>query len=175
MKTKLCVLVVVALVVWAMKRHYADARADDLWWILGPTAQLVSAITGTQFAAVPSEGYVSYERLFVIEKSCAGINFLIAAFGMLVFTLFHRVHSSRSAACVLAASLLAAYGAAVLVNAARITIAMWLLDHRMALSTFNAAQVHRLEGITVYFAGLVLLYEFVQRLERRAVTFRSRR
>ena len=174
MKTKLCVLAVAALVIWGMKRHYADARADDLRWILSPTARLVSVVTGTAFTAVPAEGYVSHERLFVIEKSCAGINFLVAAFGMLVFALFHRVRSTVSGACVLGASLLAAYGAAVLVNAARITIAMWLVDHRFALSTLTAAQVHRLEGIAVYFTSLMLLYELVQRVESRAALAESR-
>ena len=57
-------------------------------------------MTGTAFVAVPGEGYVSHERLFVIEKSCAGINFMVAAFGMLVFALLHRVGSGISgAAC----------------------------------------------------------------------------
>lgn len=175
MKTKLWVLAVVALVIWGMKRHYADARADDLWWILRPTTGLVSLVTGTSFAAVPSEGYVSRERLFVIEKSCAGINFLVAAFGVIVFALFHRIRSSSSGVCVLGASLLAGYGAAVLVNTARITAALWLADRPIALSTFSAAQVHRFEGIAVYFGGLVLLYEVVQRVERRAAPVWSRR
>jgi hypothetical protein len=66
-------------------------------------------------------------------------------------------------------SLLAGYSAAVLVNAVRIAIAMWLAAHPVALSTFSAAAVHRVEGITVYFGGLVLLYELVQRLDRSAV------
>jgi exosortase K len=167
-KTKLCVLVVVALVVFGMKRHYADARADDLWWILSPTAQLVEVMTGAAFAAAPGEGYVSHERLFLIEKSCAGINFMVAAFGMLVFALFHRVRSGGSGASVLGLSLLASYCAAVLVNAARITIAMWIGAHPIALSTLTAADVHRVEGIVVYFAGLVVLYELVRRLDSTA-------
>jgi exosortase K len=173
MKTKLCVLAVMALVIWGMKRHYADARADDLWWILTPTARVVSATTGTAFVAVPSEGYVSHERLFVIEKSCAGINFLIAAFGMLVIALLHRAGTGRSGLQVLGASLLVSYGAAVFVNAARITLAMWLADRPSALSVFTPAQVHRLEGIVVYFGGLVLLYELGRRVERGARLVRT--
>jgi exosortase/archaeosortase family protein len=66
---------------------------------------------------------------------------------------------------VLGASLLASYTAAVLVNTVRISVAMWLAAHPGALSAFSAADVHRVEGITVYFAGLVLLYELVQRLD----------
>ena len=55
----------------------------------------------------------------------------------------------------------------MLVNAVRISIAMWLASHPAARSTFSAADVHRVEGITVCFAGLVLLYEVVQRFDRR--------
>jgi exosortase K len=142
-----------------MKRYYSDATADDLGWILGPTAQLVGVVTRTRFVAAPGEGYFSPERLFLIEKSCAGINFVIAAFGMLTFARLQRAEGTFSGARLLAVSLAASYTAAVIVNATRITIAMCLAAHPVALSTFTAAEVHRIEGIVVYFGGLVLLYE----------------
>jgi exosortase K len=167
-KTKVCVVAIAVLVIWGMKRHYSDARADDLWWILSPTSRVVGAVTGTAFVAVPSEGYVSHERLFVIEKSCAGINFLVAAFGMLTVALLHRVRSGASGLCVFAVCLSAGYLAAVIVNATRITIAMWLADQSLALSALPSSQVHRLEGIVVYFAGLVLLCELARRVDRRS-------
>jgi exosortase K len=163
---KLFVLAVAMLIAWGLKRHYSDARADDLWWILTPTAQLVGVVTNANFALQPGEGYFSRDHLFLIEKSCAGINFMVAAFGMLVFALFHRVGSAISAARVLGMSLLVSYLAAVMVNTARIAIAMWLAANPAALPTFDAADVHRFEGIVVYFGGLVLLYELVQRLDR---------
>ena len=168
-KTKLLVLTVAVVIAWGLKRHYAGARVDDLGWILSPTARLVGVMTGSTFVLQPEEGYFSRDRLFLIEKSCAGINFMVAAFGMLTFTLLHRVRSGSSAARMLGVSLLASYSAAVLVNAVRIAIAMWLAAHPAALSAFSAADVHRVEGITVFFAGLVALHELVQRLDRRAV------
>jgi exosortase K len=172
-KTKLCASIIVVLAIWGMKRHYAAAGADDLWWILKPTARLVGVMTGTAFAVAPGEGYFSHERLFLIEKSCAGINFMIAAFGMSTFALRRRVGSCSSGARVLGIGLLASYAAALLVNAARIAIAMWLAAHPLALSTLSSAQVHRFEGVTVYFGGLVLLHELVQRFDRGAVLARS--
>lgn len=174
MKAKFCVVAVTALAIWGLKRHYADAQVDDLRWILTPTTRLVGAMTGTAFVAVPSEGYVSHERLFVIEKSCAGINFLVAGFGMLVFALFHRVRSVASGLRELGVGLLASYGAAVVANAVRITIAMSLADRRVALSGFSADQMHRLTGILVYFAGLWLLFEIVQRVARSSAPAESR-
>jgi exosortase K len=171
-KTKICVVVCAVLMAWGLKRHYAGARADDLSWILSPTSRLVGVMTGQRFTLQPGEGYVSRDRLFLIEKSCAGINFMVAAFGMLIVALLHRVGSGKLAARVLSVSLLAGYSAAVLVNAVRITVAMWLAAHPAALPAFSAADVHRVEGITVYFGGLVLLYEIVQRLDRRVVPVR---
>src|SRR5207244_2505360 len=172
-KTKVRALTVVALAVWGMKRYYADARPDDLWWILSPTAHLAGAVTGVRFVTAPGEGYVSLDHLFLIEKSCAGINFMIAAFVMTMFALFHRATSGASVARVLGVSLLASYMAAVLVNAARIVIALWLAAHPIAASALSAAQVHRVEGIIVYFGGLMLLYAAVQRLDRGVVVARS--
>ena len=172
-RARVCVVAALLLTVWGMKRHYADARADDLRWILAPTAEIVGLITGTAFEAAPGEGYLSRERLFLIEKSCAGINFMAAAFAMLVLASLHRARSAVAGAGVLGASLLASYLAALIVNAVRIAIAMWLAAHPIAASTLTSAEVHRLEGIAVYFGGLVLLYELARRLDRRTVPARS--
>ncbi len=169
MKMKICVVVCALLMAWTLKRHYAGARADDLGWILSPTARLVGVMTGQSFTLQHGEGYFSRDRLFLIEKSCAGINFMVAAFGMLMLALLHRAKSGISAARVLSVSLLASYSAAVLVNAVRIAVAMWLAAHPVASAAFSAADVHRVEGITVYFGGLVLLYELVQRLDRGVI------
>jgi exosortase K len=170
---KLAAAMAALLIAWALKQHYSDARADDLLWILTPTAQLVSVMTGSPFTLQPGEGYLSRERLFLIEKSCAGVNFMVAAFGMMVITLFHRARTAVSAGSVVAVSLMAGYTAALVVNAFRIAMAMWLAAHPVALSISSAA-VHRLEGILVYFGGLMLLYEAVQRLDRRALHWSGR-
>ena len=169
MRTKFCVAIAALLAIWAMKRYYSRAGADDLWWILSPTARVAGAATGTTFAREPGEGYFSKERLFLIEKSCAGINFMIAAFGMLTFTLLRRNEETMPGWRALAVSLLASYVAAVFVNATRIAIAMWLTAHPLALSALTKAQLHRVEGIAVYFGGLVLLHELVRRFDCDAV------
>jgi exosortase K len=165
---KLGVLAAAAAIVLGFKLHYSAARADDLAWILGPTARLAGVITNTPFEWQPGEGYFSRERLFLIEKSCAGVNFLIAAFAMLVLTLLHQAGGRWSAARVLGVSLLSSYAAAVAVNAMRISLAIWLGNRPFPESTLSAAALHRVEGIAVYFAGLLLLYEAAHRLQRRA-------
>jgi exosortase K len=166
-KTKICVLALAVLAMWGMKRHYADARADDLWWILGPTSRVVGAATGAAFTVEPGQGYLSRERLFLIEKSCAGINFMIAAFGMVVFARRRRIESWIGGLFVLVSSGVASYSAAVVINAVRISTAMWLAAHPDAVSIVSAPDLHRVMGITVYFGGLVLLHELAQRFDSR--------
>lgn len=167
MKRTLAVLSLVALAMWAMKRYYAEAAVDELQWILGPTATLVTALTGVPFEWEPGQGYLSRERFFLIAKACAGINFMIAAFGMMAIVRGRRVTSCRSAAGVLLMCVLASYSAAVCVNAARITVAMWLGAHPTGFG-MTAAQVHRVEGIACYFGGLVLLHQLVQCVDRES-------
>jgi exosortase K len=164
------VLAVVATVAFGLKRHYADATTDALSWILTPTAHIVGLVTGVAFTAVPGEGYFSAERMFLIEKACAGVNFMIAAFAMVAFALFHRARSLRGSAAVVGVSLLTSYIAAIVVNAVRIVIAMRLAQPT-PWTTLTAADIHRLEGITVYFGGLLLLYTLVQRFDRGEFTY----
>jgi exosortase K len=159
----------VAVVIWRLKRYYADAGVDDLRWILDPTTRVVTAVTGARFEWEAGQGYFSRERLFVIAKVCAGVNFLIAAFGMTAWMLARRVASLASLAAVLAVSLLTAYSAAVVVNAARISFALWLAARSDEHAWMTVAQAHRVEGIAFYFAGLVVLYAFLTRFERRSV------
>ena len=160
------VLVLVALVSFALKRHYADASADALRWILAPTAYLVSMATGTACMAMPGEGYFSAERLFLIEKACAGVNFMITALVMVTVMMLGRVRFIRDAALVVGAALAASYVAAVLVNTLRIVMAMWIAEQGVTPFGLTAGDMHRLEGVTVYFGGLLLLYAIVQRIDR---------
>jgi len=171
MTHKAAVLLAAALVAFGLKRHYAVAGTDDLSWILTPTTHAVSALTGVGFAAVPGEGYFSAERMFLIEKACAGVNFMIAAFALVAVTLLHRAHSFRSGAAIVGVSLAASYLAALIVNTVRIVVAMWLAAHPAGWAPLSAAEIHRLEGIAVYFGGLWLLYVFVQWIDR-GLTFR---
>jgi exosortase K len=175
MTLRVAVLVVAAAIALGLKQHYAVARAEELSWILGPTSALTGAVTGATFVLQPGEGYFSREHLFVIAKECAGVNFMVAAFAMLAVMLLPRVESAASAARALVTSLVASYVAAVLVNTTRIAAALWLAAHPDAVSGFSPAAVHRVEGVTVYFGGLVLLYELARRLGRHVAPERPAR
>jgi len=165
--TRLLVIAATVLIAWGMKRYYAGAEVEDLKWMLRPTTRLVSVVTGERFTWQAEEGYLSSDRLFLVEKSCAGINFMIAAFGLLVIAFAHRARPGGAALAVLGGSLLAGYSAAVVINAVRIAVAMWLAAHPGFFRALKAADVHRIEGILVYFGGLMLLHEVAKQFDRR--------
>jgi exosortase K len=147
----------IALAMYVLKRHYSIAPVEDLRWILWPTSALVSLLGGAAFAFERGAGYVSREHFFVIEKSCAGLNFMIAALGMIGFALAGGAGRARSIAGVVARSLALGYAATVLVNALRILIALRLASADLASGWWTAGRIHRVEGIAVYFGGLWLL------------------
>jgi exosortase K len=154
---RVAVLAVLALAMFALKRHYSTAEVEDLRWILGPTSRLVGFASGSAFEFERGAGYLSREHFFVIEKSCAGLNFMIAALGMIGFGLSRDAGGARHGGWIVAQSVALSFVAAVLVNTLRILVAIWLSSADLASGWWTPARIHRLEGIAVYFGGLMVL------------------
>lgn len=171
-------MAVIALTMWGQKRHYAMANVDALAWILKPVASLSALLSGAEFEWEPGSGYLSRERLFLIAKLCAGLNFMLAALGMVGFLLSERALSWRVSARLAALSWAVAYAATVMVNAIRIAVALLLVRHPFLTDFWTAARVHRAEGIVVYFGMLMALHFLVERLastcERMVARFHGR-
>ena len=123
-----------------------------------PTAELVEVCTGVPFVKEAGVGYVNIEHRVVIAKSCAGVNFLIMAFCMVAFTLIGRAGAGGRPFLMAAAALAAAYAATVIVNGARIMIALRHAGDGSGGGWLTPEQVDRLEGIVVYFVALTGLH-----------------
>ncbi len=149
--------VVAALaIVVAGKQYYRDASAHDLRWILAPTAQLVSWVTGHDFVYESGQGWMNTDVMFVIAPACAGVNFALAAFLALTLGGLAGMTSWQTTGKRLVMAAALAYIATIVVNTIRIAIAVDM--HR--------ADLHRLEGIVVYLGGLCGLYALAGRRER---------
>jgi exosortase K len=155
--SRAAVLAVIVLAMGGLKRHYASAEVEDLRWIMWPAGKLVGFATGSPFEFEHGAGYMSRQHLFLIEKSCAGLNFMIGALGMTGFAFSRYGGGGVRAAWVVGASVALSYASAVLVNTVRILVAIWLGSAHLASGWWTATRIHRLEGITVYFAGLMVL------------------
>ncbi|HKQ92497.1 MAG TPA: exosortase K [Blastocatellia bacterium] len=154
----------------ALKLHYSTASADQLRWILAPTAALVEMVSGASFEFESRAGYISRERGFLIANSCAGVNFLIAAFLTLSMRKLLGDRSKGSAWGFLPIAAIIAYLTTLVANTTRITIALLLRQSPAEigpvsgpvfghlLGWMNPDQLHRFEGVFIYFGFLLLLF-----------------
>ena len=158
-------LLLVLLCALGLKAFYSSATPDDLLWILTPTTVLVELLSGRQFAFEEYAGYMSSDHRFVIAVPCAGVNFLITAFLMLALRrLWLRRFQPVSWSFMPVAALLA-YVATLLANTTRIWLALEMQAQSVWVTWLTNNQLHRLEGIVVYFLFLMLLFVLTERFE----------
>ena len=155
--------------VLSMKFYYSAASVNQLRWILAPTTVLVEFVTGRYFTFESHAGYMSSDHKFLIAASCAGVNFLITAFLMLTLRQLWRDRLKQKqqawwrqwAFLPFAAGV--AYATTLIANTARISIALQIQRSSFKVSWLDAEQLHRLEGIVVYFGFLLLLFVLGER------------
>ena len=155
-------LVVVLLCALALKLYYSTASPDQLRWILTPTTFLVELVSGKSFEFESHAGYLSSDRTFLIAASCAGVNFLITSFLMLSLRKLWRARSQNGSENIpwrfIPLAAVFAYLATLVANTVRISIALRMQRIPLEISGLSANQLHRFEGIFVYFGFLLLLY-----------------
>jgi|HubBroStandDraft_6_1064221.scaffolds.fasta_scaffold181276_3 exosortase K len=152
------IIVALGLVV-AGKTYYRHASADDLAWLLSPTALCVSAATDTHFVRERGIGWIDRDVAFEIVPECAGLHFLLCALLVLVVAALPAMTSWPATARHVGIAIAAAYAATIIVNTTRIAIAV-----RMHERAVGGADLHRLEGTVVYLGGLCALYAMARRL-----------
>lgn len=154
-RTRIIQTLVVLLIAFAIKWFYSTASVNELRWILAPTATVVEWVTGESFQFESYAGYMSSDHSFLIAPSCSGVNFLIAAFLMLILVRLWKGKVSRT---IIPFAAIAAYLTTIVANTVRISVALRL--HRMDRETvwINPDQLHRFEGIFIYFGFLLLLF-----------------
>jgi exosortase K len=143
-------------VVFAVKLYYRSASAADLDWILRPTVWLVELVTRIPFVREAGIGYFNRDVGFAVIPACAGVNFLVAAFATLMLAQRGRLWLQLPVAA------LAAFAATVVVNAARLAVAVGLHHHRVSFWFLTPPRLHQLEGVIFYVTALFLLALAVQ-------------
>jgi exosortase K len=142
----------VALVI-AGKQAIREASAEELGWLLGPTATCVSVLTGSHFVREAGVGYIDRSITFEIAPVCAGVHFMLAAVLALALGWSRYMQTWRTMALRLVAVVGVAYLATIVINTLRIVIAIAMHAHDL-----GGSELHRLEGVVVYLGGLCALY-----------------
>lgn len=154
-------------VVVAGKQLYRTATAADLAFILAPTAQLVSWVSGGNFVYELGPGWVDPHIGFIIAPACSGVNFALAAFLALSLGSWSQMTSPRGVASRIAIAAALAYLATLVVNTIRIAIAIAMHRGTIDIGGWDREELHRIEGIVVYLAGLLAVYAIARGIERK--------
>lgn len=166
-------LVVVLLCALGLKLHYSTASANQLRWILAPTTVLVELVSGARFEFESYAGYSSNDHTFLIAASCAGVNFLITSFLMLSLRRLWRVRSQNGSAehdyawRFIPIAALFAYLTTLVANTVRISIALQMKQLPPEIGWLSPNQLHRFEGVFIYFGFLLLLFLISEKLNYR--------
>jgi len=155
-------LVLATIIVVAGKQYFREASAENLRWLLAPTAKCVSVLTGTHFVREAGVGYIDRSVTFEIAPVCSGLQFMLAAILALSIGWLSGMQSWKGAVKRVAVAVGAAYAATIVVNTLRIAIAL-----RMHAHDLSGSELHRLEGIAVYLGGLCALYALARNLDER--------
>ncbi len=153
-------LIAILVCAFALKHFYSTAGVNELRWILAPTTTLVELVSGASFNFESHAGYMSSDRRFLIAASCAGVNFLITAFLMLSLA---RLWKANLAWKFIPSALVFAYVATLVANTVRIATALQLQQTPLEIGSLSSNQIHRLEGILIYFGFLLLLFLIADR------------
>jgi exosortase/archaeosortase family protein len=107
---------------------------------------------------------MSGNRSFLIASACAGVNFLIAAFLMLSLRSIWNMRTSGVKWRFLFFDGVAAFAVTVIANAVRISSALWQNESHQSFAGFDRDEIHRLDGILIYFGFLLVLFVTLETL-----------
>lgn len=141
------------LAAYGLKLYYSRASAEDLAWILAPTARAVGWLRGETLTLHADAGWVAPDGSYVIAPACAGVNFMILVLIVSVFGFAHRLRSPERRLAWWLGSLLGAWAGTIAVNTLRIVTAVEL--YRLgSVAGLTPEQAHRLLGTVLYLGAL---------------------
>lgn len=151
------------LAAYGLKLSYSRAAAEDLAWILGPTARSVGWLRNETLTWSPGAGWMPPDGSYVIAPACAGVNFMILVLVVSVVGFAHRLRSPGKRLCWWIGSLTGAYVLTIAVNTLRILAAVEL--YRVGPITWlTREQEHRLLGTVLYLGALWGVFLLLDRL-----------
>ena len=139
--------------------QYYGKNADNasLKWMLKPVSVGVTLFTDLSFTFDENLGYIAENRIFTIEKSCAGVNFFSIAFLTLVFSFLSYFPQPVYKLLAFGNFLLSTFVITIIVNVCRIVIAVQLLTLGENWSILASDKMHTLQG-TLFYCTFLLLY-----------------
>lgn len=143
----------VGVVAWLFKQGYAHAEAAQLQGLLYPLAMLLNTVSPLEFVRLPTGEWWDASHHLVIVKACAGGNFLLISW---LGHLWQWRQRPWGLARWWGTAAVAAWGTVLVANALRVLSIAYVEEGLIEVSGLSASDSHRLLGIVVYFAVLLV-------------------
>lgn len=149
---------VAILLFGALKIAYTQMDANDLSFILTPTDKIISLLTNSEGMFLNGSGYFHQDINILIEKSCAGFNFLILSFITGYLVSINHFQNRKAKWLLMPLSLLLSYFLTLFVNTSRIIIAI-IINKQIQPQFQTGTWLHEAEGTFVYLFFFILFYK----------------
>lgn len=150
-----------------LKVGYTQTNSDDLLFLLSPTDKLISLFTSSTSDYIRGSGYFYSEFNILIEKSCAGFNFLILCFLIGYITCLQHLVKISKRWIALPISLLCSYFLTITVNTSRILISISLNASKNIFTDISG--FHQFQGTFIYLFFLMLSYLILKHLLNKRI------
>lgn len=138
--------------------HNSTLSVDNYQWILQPLTALVSSFSGQSFQYQTGVGWLNQSQSILINQSCAGLNFMLIAYGLLLLLVLPSIKrvAIYGIACLIAVPITYCWG--LLANCSRILSAMLLQKTAYTNQIGSENLLHLGVGIAVYLLFLIFYY-----------------
>lgn len=151
--------------IFLLKIFNRNTATINLSWILAPVSLLTELLTGLNFHPVAAGGYVYPPLNIIIDKSCAGINFLIVSLMLTIYSRLKTSESLKKTGLHYIILLIFSYSVTIFANSLRITGAILITRLLQSIDRMDLYhQLHHAEGIVVYLSMLIIYYLLLEKI-----------
>lgn len=162
---KYIIFILIIAILLMIKFIYNKQNTDSFLWILYPTIFLIEIFTGYKFIYYIDKGFVSFNEIIIINKSCAGINLLILISFISLYILFNKKTKTGNQIVWIIPYLLFSYFFTIFSNAIRISFSILFEPVRLNSSILKSANnwIHQGIGSFVFLSSILLYYFLLTR------------
>ncbi|WP_366893997.1 exosortase K [uncultured Aquimarina sp.] len=146
------------------KLGFKYANHEDLIFLIKPTDTLISSLTGSTSVYIENEGYYNNHLDILIDKSCAGFNFWVLSFLMIMFLLLKYAKSHLQRIASIPVALLFTFVLTIIVNTSRIYVLIVAQNRLSSLLSIETTVIHESIGILINLSFLIITYLMLEKI-----------
>ncbi|AXT50921.1 exosortase K [Aquimarina sp. BL5] len=146
------------------KLGFKYASHEELIFLIKPTDTLINSLTGSTSVYIENDGYYNNHLDILIDKSCAGFNFWILSFLMIMFLLLKYTNSHFKKIVSILIALIFAFFLTITVNTSRIFVSIVTQNKLSSLSNIETSVIHESIGILINLSFLIITYLILEKI-----------